>query len=70
MIKEIEKLNTNIVKIRAFRKVSLPISFKIDQSKIISKLKAYQYKNECIEALREGKAYSSAKELREDAVNW
>ena len=73
MIKNLQKVNIlNIVKVKTStpRNISRASVLSTNQNNMRLKLKAYQYKNECIEALREGKVYNSAKELRADSVNW
>ena len=42
----------------------------ISSENMFAKLKAYEYKNECIEALREGKLYASPADMMTDVKNW
>ena len=70
MIKNLQKVNIVKVKTSRPRNISGVSTLSTKQNGVSLKLKAYQYKNECIEALREGKVYNSAKELRADSVNW
>lgn len=67
----VNNLVGNIKLKRASKTVNLNSTpLNISSENMFAKLKAYEYKNECIEALREGKMYASPADMMADVKNW
>lgn len=66
---------SNLIKLSPLKRVDIKfpqidVNLNREEESLRIKLKAYNYKNECLEALRGGKVYANVDDMFADIKNW